>query len=165
MKKLLLSIIAVVAVVFSGSAQITLKDAYTSLVNNPGMIEKAMGTIQLAPGISITDLQSVTCNTSRYAQEFIYTYESLPVVNQIIGANNQKEMVCAFTEPSDNGVYNVLFIVGAKQGPFVAAYGQTSADGIEAIRNSDVSLAGDNLIMAVSPTIDIVQFICMDIND
>jgi len=68
MKKLLLSIIAVVAVVFSGSAQITLKDAYTSLVNNPGMIEKAVGTIQLAPGISITDLQSVTGNSSRYAR-------------------------------------------------------------------------------------------------
>lgn len=161
MKKLFLTLIALAATSFAGFAQISLDDAYTSLVNNPGMVEKSINDVQLAPGVTITNLHSVTYKGSRYAQDFIYTYESLPVVNQLIGANNQSEMACAFTEPSDNGVYNVLFLVGEKGGPYVAAYGQTTADGIEAIRNSEVSLEGDELVMAVTPTVDVIEFIGM----
>ncbi len=163
MKKLFLTLIALVATSLAGFAQISLDDAYTSLVNQPGMVEKTIDSVQLAPGISITNLHSVSYKGARYAQEFIYTYESLPIVNQLIGANNQSEMACAFTEPSDNGVYNVLFLVGEKGGPYVAAYGQTTADGIEAIRNSEVSLEGDELIMAVTPTVDVVEFIGMEV--
>ena len=161
MKKLFLTLIALAATSFAGFAQISLDDAYTSLVNNPGMVEKSINDVQLAPGVTITNLHSVTYKGSRYAQDFIYTYESLPVVNQLIGANNQSEMACAFTEPSDNGVYNVLFLVGEKGGPYVAAYGQTTADGIDAIRNSEVSLEGDELVMAVTPTVDVIEFIEM----
>ncbi|MDE6095744.1 MAG: hypothetical protein K2G52_06100 [Muribaculaceae bacterium] len=161
MKKLFLTLIALAATSFAGFAQISLDDAYTSLVNNPGMVEKSINDVQLAPGVTITNLHSVTYKGSRYAQDFIYTYESLPVVNQLIGANNQSEMACAFTEPSDNGVYNVLFLVGEKGGPYVAAYGQTTADGIDAIRNSEVSLEGDELVMAVTPTVDVIEFIGM----
>lgn len=163
MKKLFLTLIALVATSLAGFAQISLDDAYTSLVNQPGMVEKTIDSVQLAPGISITNLHSVSYKGARYAQEFIYTYESLPIVNQLIGANNQSEMACAFTEPSDNGVHNVLFLVGEKGGPYVAAYGQTTADGIEAIRNSEVSLEGDELIMAVTPTVDVVEFIGMEV--
>lgn len=161
MKKLFLTLIALVATSFAGFAQISLDDAYTSLVNNPGTVEKTIDNVELAPGIVISNLHTVTYKGTRYAQDFFYTYESLPVVNQLIGANNQNEMACAFTEPSDNGVYNVLFLVGEKGGPFVAAYGQTSADGIEAIRNSEVSLDGDELIMAVTPTVNVIEFIGM----
>ena len=161
MKKLFLTLIALAATSFAGFAQISLDDAYTSLVNNPGMVEKSINDVQLAPGVTITNLHSVTYKGSRYAQDFIYTYESLPVVNQLIGANNQSEMACAFTEPSDNGVYNVLFLVGEKGGPYVAAYRQTTADGIDAIRNSEVSLEGDELVMAVTPTVDVIEFIGM----
>ncbi len=163
MKKLFLSLIAILATSLSGLAQITLDDAYSSLVNLPGMTEKSVDDVQISPNVAITNLQSVTCKSPRYLQEFIYTYESLPVVNQIIGANNQNEMACAFTEPSDNGVYNVLFLVGEKGGPYVAAYGQTTAEGIEAIRNCDVAMDGNDLVMAAAPQIDVVEFITMTV--
>lgn len=163
MKKLFLTLIAIVATSLAGMAQITLDDAYTQMVNLPGMTEKKIDNVQLTPNVSITNLQSATCKSGKYAQQFIYMYESLPVVNQLIGANNQNEMACAFTEPSDNGTYNVLFLVGEKGGPYVAAYGQTTAEGIEAIRNCDVSMNGDELEMAVAPTIDVIEFITMEV--
>lgn len=163
MKKLFLTLIALVACSFAGFAQISLDDAYTSLVNLPGATEKTIDSVQITPDASITNIKSVTYKGWRYAQDFIYTYESLPVVNQLIGANNQKEMACAFTEPSDNGIYNVLFLLGSKGGPYVAAYGQTTQAGLEAIMNSEVSLEGDQLVMAVAPTVDVVEFITMEV--
>lgn len=163
MKKLFLSLIAIVATSIASMAQISLDDAYTSLVNMPGMTEKSIDSVQIDPNTSINNLKTVKCSSARYAQEFVYTYESLPVVNQLIGANNQDEMACAFTEPSDNGVYNVLFLLGEKGGPYVAAYGQTDAAGVEAIRNCDVSMQGGELVMAPAPTVDIVEFISMEV--
>ncbi|MDE6144042.1 MAG: hypothetical protein K2F94_08220 [Muribaculaceae bacterium] len=162
MKKLFLTLLAVIATSLAGVAQISLDDAYTSLVNLPGMTEKKVDNVQLTPDAVITNLTSVVCKAPRYSQEFVYTYESLPINNMLIGANNQKEMACAFTEPSDNGVYNVFFIVGEKGGQMVAAYGQTNAAGVEAIRNCDVSMEGDSLIMAVAPQIDVVEVITME---
>lgn len=165
MKKLFLTLIAVIACTLTGFAQISLNDAYSSIVNHPGMVEKSIKDVQLNGSASITNLKSVTCTGPRYAQEFIYTVESLPVVNMLVGANNQNDMACAFTEPSDNGIYNVLFLVGEKGGPYVAAYGQTTAEGVEAIRNCEVSMDQDELIMAVQPTIDVVEFITMEIDE
>lgn len=68
-----------------------------------------------------------------------------------------------FTEPSDSDVYNVLFLVGEKGGQYVAAYGQTTAEGLEAIRNCEVSMQGNELVMASAPTIDVVDFITMEV--
>lgn len=162
MKKLFLTLIAVVASTLAGFAQISLNDAYTSLVNLPGSSEKKIENVQITPDAAITNLRSVSYKGGRYAQNFIYAYESLPIVNQLIGANNQNEMACAFTEPTDNGIYNVLFLVGEKGGPYVAAYGQTTAAGIEAIMNCEVSMDGDQLIMAVAPTVDVIEFMTME---
>lgn len=158
MKKFILTLVAIVACSVAGMAQITLSDAYTSLVNQPGMVEKNVGDVQLAPGATIYNLETVKA-PARYAQEFVYTYESLPINYMLIGANNTEEMVSAFTEPSDTGVYNVFFLVGQKGGPYVAALGQTDDAGLEAIRNSEVSLQGGNLQMAVSPQVDIVDVV------
>ena len=163
MKKLFLTLIAVIACTLTGFAQISLNDAYSSIVNHPGMVEKSIKDVQLNGNASITNIKSVTCSGPKYAREFYYTYESLPVVNQLIGANNQNDMACAFTEPSDNGVYNVLFLVGEKGGPYVAAYGQTTAEGVEAIRNCEVSMNADQLTMTIAPTIDVVEFITMEV--
>lgn len=165
MKKLFLTLIAAVACTVSGFAQISLNDAYSSIVNHPGMIEKSVNDVQLNGIASIVNLKSVTCTNPRYASDFYYTYESLPVVNMLIGANNQNDMACAFTEPSDNGIYNVLFLIGEKNGPYVAAYGQTTADGIEALRNSQVSMTSDDLTIACAPAVDVVEFITMEIDE
>ncbi len=161
MKKLFFTLIAVLACSFTGFAQISLNDAYSSIVNHPGMVEAKVNDVPLNSTTSITNLRSVTCTGPTYASEFYYTYESLPVVNMLIGANNQNDMACAFTEPSDNGVYNVLFLVGEKNGPYVAAYGQTTAEGLEIIRNCDVSMDSNNLNIAVAPTVDVVEMITM----
>ena len=163
MKKLFLTLLAIVATSLAGMAQISLEDAYTQLVNLPGMSEQKVENVQLSPGVSISNLQSATCNSGKYAQQFIYMYESLPVVNQLIGANNDREMACAFTEPSDNGTYNVLFLIGEKGGPYVAAYGQTSIEGLEAIRNCEVNMDGNSIEMAVTPTVDVVELVTMEI--
>lgn len=163
MKKLFLTLAAAIACTVSGFAQISLNDAYTSIVNHPGMVEKSVKDVQLNGNVSITNLKSITCTNPQYASEFYYTYESIPVVNMLIGANNQNNMACAFTEPSDNGVYNVLFLVGEKGSPYVAAYGQTTADGVEALRNCEVSMQGDELIMALAPTVEVVEFITMEV--
>lgn len=165
MKKLFLTLIALVATSLAGFAQISLNDAYTSLVNLPGSTERIVDNVQLTADVSITNLHSVTYKGHRYAQDFIYTYESLPVVNQLIGANNKSKMACAFTEPSDDDMYNVLFLVGGEGGPYVAAYGQTTAEGIDAIRNSEVSLEGDQLIMAITPQVDVVKSVTVALAD
>lgn len=165
MKKLFLTLIAVIACTLTGFAQITLNDAYSSIVNHPGMVEKSVKDVQINGDAVITNLKSVTCKGQRYAKEFYYTVESLPIVNMLIGANNRNDMACAFTEPSDNGIYNVLFLVGEKGGPYVAAYGQTTAEGVEAIRNCEVSMNGDQLIMAAAPTVDVIEFITMEVEE
>lgn len=167
MKKLFLTLIAAVACTVSGFAQISLNDAYSSIVNHPGMVEKSIKDVPLNSDASIVNLRSVTCTNPRYAGEFYYTYESLPVVNMLIGANNQNDMACVFTEPSDNGVYNVLVLAGEAGGPYVAAYGQTTAEGLEAIRNSQVTMDSDqlNIAAAAAPTVDVIEFISMEIDE
>ncbi len=69
MKKLFLTLIAVVACTLTGFAQISLNDAYSSIVNHPGMTEKNVNDIQLNGIASIVNLKSVTCNNPRYASD------------------------------------------------------------------------------------------------
>lgn len=162
MKKFFLTLIALVATSLAGFSQITLEDAYSYLSSLPGIAKHQVGDVILSPGVQITGLTSVSGSLSRYQNQFINAYESLPIDNMLIGVNNREEMACSFTEPSDNGVYNVLFIVGEKGGKIMAAYGQTTAEGIQAISNCDVSLNGKNLQMAVAPQIDVIEIIDVD---
>lgn len=159
MKKFFVTLIAIMATSLAGFAQISLDDAYNYLSSLPGMTEKTVDNVTLMPGVEITGLKSVSGQMARYQDEFINAYESLPIDNMLIGVNNQKEMACSFSEPSDNGVYNVFFIVGEKGGKIMAAYGQTSAEGLEAIANCDVALEGDELQMAIAPEIDMIEII------
>ncbi|MCM1490986.1 MAG: hypothetical protein NC095_09200 [Muribaculum sp.] len=162
MKKFFLTLIALVATSIAGYAQISLDDAYNYLSSLPGMSEQQVGSVTLAPGVQITGMKSVSGSMARYQDEFINAYESLPIDNMLIGVNNQQEMACSFSEPSDTGVYNVFFIIGEKGGKLTAAYGQTNADGLEAIANCDVSLDGKQLEMAVAPQIDMIEVIEID---
>ncbi len=159
MKKVLLSLIAVLASSLAAFSQITLGEAYNYLSGLPGMTEHKAENVTLSPGVQITGLKSVSGPMSRYEANFINAYESLPIDNMLIGVNNRQEMVCSFSEPSDNGVYNVFFIIGEKGGKMIAAYGQTDAEGLEAIANCDVSLDKNVLEMAVAPQIDMVEVI------
>lgn len=159
MKKIFITLIALVATSLASFAQITLEDAYSYLSNLPGITQKQVGDVTLTPGVQITGLTSVSGSMARFQDNFINAYESLPIDNMLIGVNNREEMACSFSEPSDNGVYNVFFIVGEKGGKIMAAYGQTTAEGLEAIANSDVSLDGKNLEMAVAPQIDVIEII------
>lgn len=159
MKKFFLTLIALVATSLAGLAQISLDDAYNYLSTLPGMTEKQVGNVQLTSGVQITGLKAVSGSMARYEDEFINAYESLPIDNMLIGVNNRQEMACSFSEPSDNGVYNVFFIIGEKGGKMTAAYGQTTAEGLEAIANCDVSLDGKELEMAVAPQFDMIEII------
>lgn len=159
MKKFFITLVALVATSLAGFAQITLEDAYGYLSNLPGISKHQVGEVTLAPGVKITGLSSVSGSMARFQDNFINAYESLPIDNMLIGVNNRQEMACSFSEPSDNGVYNVFFIVGEKGGKIMAAYGQTTAEGLEAIANCDVTLDGKNLEMAVAPQVDVIEII------
>lgn len=159
MKKYLFTLVAVLATSISAFCQISLGDAYSFLASQPGISENKAADITLAPGVQITGLKSVSGSMAKYEDAFINAYESLPIDNMLIGVNNQKEMACSFTEPSDDGVYNVLFIVGEKGGKMTAAYGQTTAEGLQAIENCDVRLDSNELTMQVAPQFDVIEII------
>lgn len=162
MKKLFFTLIALFATSVAGFAQISLDDAYTFLKSVPGMTENHVDKVTLAPGIEITNLKSVSGKQAKCQAAFINAYESLPIDNMLIGVNNQTEMACSFSEPSDSGIYNVFFIVGEKGGKMTAAYGQTTAEGLEAIANCDVTLDQNGLEMAIAPQIDMIEIVEID---
>ena len=160
MKKLFLTLIAIVATSLAGMAQISLSDAYTSLVNMPGMRESKATTVQIDANTQIQNLQTVTAKGRSHAQEFIYTIESLPLQNVLLSANNHKDLAMVFTEPAVNGVYNVLVIASdTPAGIYTASYGQTNQAGVEAIRNCCVSMDGSEIVIVPTPEAEEVEFI------
>lgn len=163
MKKLFLTLIAVVATSLASLAQITLSDAYTSLAELPGMTSKSVSNVKIDGNAVIQNAKTAsvaTNNVVNMRNQFFYMIESLPLRNQLIGANNQRELASVFAEPVGNGVYNVLVLKGdALTGNFSATYGQTNKAGIDAINNCSLTMDSDELVMTptVSSTGDFIS--------
>ena len=151
MKKLFFTLIAVFATSLASLAQITLSDAYTSLAQLPGMSAKSTSTVQIDGSATINNAKTVSVSTNNVGamrNQFFYMIESLPLRNQLIGANNQRELASVFAEPAGNGMYNVLVMKGnALTGTFTATYGQTNKAGIDAISNCELTMDSDELVL------------------
>jgi hypothetical protein len=154
MKKLFLTLIAVVATSLAGFSQITLIDAYSSLAQLPGMKSSSAKTVQIDSSSSITDATTATVKAKDVVNtrnQFYYMIESLPVRNVLVSANNQRELATVFAQPAGNGLYSVLVLTGSVQtGEYSATYGFTDKAGIDAIGNSQVSM--DSQELSITPT-------------
>lgn len=162
MKKLFLTLIALVATSLASFSQVSLYNVYEHLADQSGMKAKEVGTISIDGVSNIIDAQAVTGSAAK-ARQFQYAVESLPSVNMILGASNQKEMAVAFTEQPAGDIFNVLFLFGTKGGKYTAVYGQTDAAGIDAISNSEVSMQGGELVIAPAPQIELVEVITAEV--
>lgn len=168
MKKLMLLLVLSIVGTFAGFSQVALSDVYSNLAGLKGMTAKTQDNIVVNSGATITNLKTASASTSsavaadNYRNQFIYMIESLPIRNQLISANNQREMAVVFAEPAANGNYNVL-ILKANQlsGDFSASMGQTNQAGVDAIRNCTVDMDGTGLSMVAPQSANAAAFISM----
>lgn len=169
MKKHLLTL-AAVATAFSGFAQITLADAYSCLAELPCMKQqsaKCVKSVNNDSNVTLRNVKSASAIDYKGAQqvgnEFIYTVESLPIRNMLVGANNGNEMAVVFAEPAGANNYNVLVLcTDSVEGDYVALYCQTDAAGVNAIKNSNVTMDKDQLLVHLAQAPESNYFISMN---
>ncbi|MEZ3549539.1 MAG: hypothetical protein K1W02_02225 [Muribaculaceae bacterium] len=167
MKKLFLSLVAIAATSLAGFADTSLAQAYSELSGISGMTEKKVSNVQVDGKASISNIKTSKAsvsgeNAENYRAKFIYTMESLPVRKMVMGANNQRELAAVYAEPIGGGKYNVLIVKGdALGGSFSASFGQTTKAGVNAIRNSSVTMDAEGLAIMTTPESGEATFITM----
>ena len=153
MKKLFLTLVAIVATSLIGFSQTTLADAYTQLSKLSGMSVEKVGKVTITPSTSLSNVKtaSVTvgeANVQNYRDKFVWMTENLPVRNMVIGANNMREMAAVYAAPAGNGLYNVLILKGnTLDGSFSVSYGQTNKAGVNAMQSSQVTMDSSELVL------------------
>ena len=154
MKKIFLSLIALVATSFAGFADTSLAEAYSGLAKLSGMTETTASKVQIDANNAICNLKTASvnapsCCAQDYRDNFIFMMENLPVRNLVIGANNMRELASVYATPAGGGMYNVLIVTGnTPTGNFSVSYGQTNAAGVKAMRNCQVAMDATELVMA-----------------
>ena len=168
MKKIFLSLIALAATTFAGYADTSLAEAYSGLAKLPGMSEQSTQNIQIdgnnaITNVKIASVQATQGNVQDYRDNFIYMMENLPIRNMVIAANNMRELASVYATPAGGGQYNVLIITGdTNAGSFSVVSGKTTAAGVSAIRQCNVSMDATELVMApVKPLSPNESFISM----
>ncbi len=155
MKKILLSLVALAATSLTGFADTTLAEAYNSLANLSGMTEKTVSSMQVSPSATIKNLKTSEVNTSNveeYRDKFIFMLENLPVRNMVLGANNMREIAAIYSSPAGAGNYNVLIVTGSTlNGNYSVSYGQTTKAGVDAIRNTQVNMDQNEIVLTPVP--------------
>lgn len=151
MKKQIFTLIAAATLAGSSYAQITLSDAYDGIAAIPALQAQKQDYTTL-PGTTAKVDHAKSASAAGYkgaqdvATEFIYTVESLPLRNLLVGANNQNEMAYVFAEPAANGGYNILILeADLISGNYNCTYGHTDAAGVDAIRKSNVDMDASHL--------------------
>lgn len=157
MKKLFLSLIALTVTSLTSLAEVTLNDAYLSVADLPGMKLISELPVQIT---TTTDIQSVRTvaatsheNIDKLHSDFTEVIANIPE-GELIQSNTVKpEFSTVFAEPTGSGQYNILILQGNDlTGVFTATYGNTDAAGLEAIKNSKVSLNGNDLVITPAPS-------------
>lgn len=154
MKKIFLSLIALVATTFAGFADTSLAEAYSGLAKLPGMAEKTASKVQIDNNNYICNVKTASVsaaqgNVQDYRDNFIFMMENLPVRNMLIGANNMRALASVYATPAGGGIYNILVIKGnTLDGNFSVSYGQANATGVKAIKNCQVAMDAGELVMA-----------------
>lgn len=152
MKKLFLSLIAILTVSLTSFSQATLHDAYLQLKDIPGMKIKNDHAIQINGIASVNQARTATAvtekNADRLRSRFTETIENLPTEDVIVNSGNESEFATILVEPSDHNLYNVLILQGdALTGEFSATYGTTTADGVDAISASKKMFDTNDLVL------------------
>lgn len=167
MKKLFLTLIAIVATGLAGFAQTTLADAYKSLSGLSGMSEQSVGKVAVGQSSAINNVKTSSVSVGQgqvqdYRDKFVWMTENLPVRNMIIGANNQRELAAVYAVPAGGGLYNVLILKGnTLDGTFSTSYGQTTKASINAIRNCQVTMDSSELVLTPAASSGSGAFISM----
>lgn len=167
MKKLFLTLIAIVATSLVGFSQTTLAEAYKTMAGMPGMSETSVSKAQVGNNAVIKDLKVAKVNPSgdnveSYRDKFIYTMENLPVRHMVIGANNTRELAAVYASPAGGGMYDVLIVQGnVPDGSFTASYGKTTRAGVEAMKSCTVTMDSEGLVMVTTPGSGSATFISM----
>ena len=157
MKKLILSLIAILSVSLLSSAQTSLHRTYMSLKDIPGMKIKDSQTIQVNGIADINGARTATVKTNDHADrlkgDFFNNLDKISSDDMVASADNNNEFARIYAEPGDNNFYNVLIVQGdALSGIFSATYGTATADDVEAIRSGAFSSNGGALVLTtVSP--------------
>lgn len=153
MKKLFLTLVAIVATSLAGFSQTTLADAYNQLSKLAGMKVENTGKVVISDGTALSNVKtsSVTVgegSVQNYRDQFVWMTENLPIRNMVIGANNMREMAAVYATPAGNGMYNVLILKGnTLDGNFAVSYGQTNKAGINAMRSCQVTMDSQELVL------------------
>ena len=157
MKKLILSLIAILSVSLLSSAQTSLHRTYMSLKDIPGMKVKDSQTIQVNGIADINGARTATVKSNDHAErlkgDFLNNINEIPSSDMVANADNTHEFARIFAEPGDHNFYNVLVVQGdAISGIFTATYGTATAEDVEAIRSGLSSNGAELVLTTVSPT-------------
>lgn len=152
MKKLFLSIIAILAVSLTSFAQVTLHDAYLQIKDIPGMKIKNDQALQINGIANVNQARTASAvtdkNADRLRTRFTETIASLPSEEVIVNSGNQSEFATILVEPSDHNLFNVLILQGdALTGQFSATYGTTTAEEVDAISSSKKVIETNDLVL------------------
>ncbi len=167
MKKLFLTLVAIMAVSLTGFARTSLADAYNSLSKLSGMSETKAQKVMVDNNSAIKNMKTASISVSgddiqAYREKFIFESENLPVRKMIVGANNMRDMAMIYAEPTGYGSYNILIIKGdTESGNFSASYGQTTAAGVKAIKGSQVTMDSQELVIIPQQTNGTESFMSM----
>lgn len=154
MKKILIAIVAVMTSGLVAFADTTLESAYDQLAALPGMSEKNVGNVQIGQSTNLRNVRTSSVsvnddNIQAYRDKFVWMTENLPIKNQVIGANNRRELGAVYATPLPSGDYTVLIFRGnAVNGDFSVSYGQTTAKGVAEINSANIVMDNAELIMS-----------------
>lgn len=152
MKKHIFTLAAAVLTCASAFAQITLSDAYSILADLPALKTKTEKNASTVRNASVRNSKTASVENYKGRQdlqsEFFYMVESLPMRQMLVGANNGREMTYVYAQPNGNGTYNLLVLSGDQDnGNYSATYGQTDAAGVQAIRDSKLTMCQGSLAL------------------
>lgn len=145
MKKHLYALLAAGILAGSANAQITLSDAYDGIAAIPAVKCTNCADSPVACKAHLNNTKCAVAKDYKGAQdirtEMIYTIESLPIRNMLVGVNNADEMAYVFAEPIGNGVFNVLVIEADDvNGNYDCTYGTTDQSGVDALAASSLTI-------------------------
>ena len=153
MKKIILSIIAILCISIGASAM-NLKEAYQALSNIPNVNVRQpdynlpatidnIQNVQIAGAYNLNAQQVYQTGTA--AQTVL---NLVPLSTMINGGNNGQAAAFIYAEPNNEGSNDILIVVmSGYTGSVVTIYGTTDTKTIESINNAPLTLQGKNLTL------------------
>lgn len=163
MKKILIAIAAIMTSCLVAFADTSLESAYDQLSALPGMAEKNVGKVKIGESTNLRNVRTSSVKVDQndiqaYRDKFVWMTENLPVRNQVIGANNRRELAAVYATPLPSGDYTVLIFRGnSVNGDYSVSYGQTTKQGVAEINTA--SLVMDNAELIITAESDDNKFL------